>query len=192
MLKGILASNIMNLLDSLQTIKDYSLKITIVCFNTELMLLTNMRFLSESLEHGKTSRDWRNVGRNCRNKNNNKKIKNHILCHFIVCTVFVTCHNTLKTFPYFCKDRQATTLTGFSCNRASQWEFWNLSHQLHLSYVWLSCESQRISSFFRHLSNKTIEIYEKRCGIEVWVMHGCTMSVASVPISALTMVIQIN
>lgn len=43
-----------------------------------------------------------------------------ILCHFTVCTVFVTWLDILKMFPYFCKDRQATALTGFSCNRASQ------------------------------------------------------------------------
>lgn len=59
--------------------KYYSLKITIIGFNSELMPLANLGFLSESLEHGKTSRDWRNLGRNCMNK---KKIKSHTLSFY--------------------------------------------------------------------------------------------------------------
>lgn len=45
--------------------KDYSLQIIIVGFNTAFVPLANTGLVNESLKHRKTSRDWRNLGRNC-------------------------------------------------------------------------------------------------------------------------------
>lgn len=45
--------------------KDHSLQITIVGFNTAFVPLANTGLVNESLKHRKTSRDCRNLGRNC-------------------------------------------------------------------------------------------------------------------------------
>lgn len=55
--------------------KGYSLQITIVSFNTAYMLFANMGLANESLKCNKTSREWRDLGRNC----NNKKKSYHVI-----------------------------------------------------------------------------------------------------------------
>lgn len=64
---GILARTTVDLLSSLQTKVDNSLQVTIVGFNTAFMPFADVGLVNESLKHSKTSRDWRNLGRNCIN-----------------------------------------------------------------------------------------------------------------------------